>query len=117
MTFYDKNGNAICYTIDNIHLYSFDGQPLGYIHRNKVWAFSGVLLGWFHNYWIIDREGYYIFFSEYSIGGILKPLKHLQPLKSLRHLRPLKGYRQSLPLEPLIRLSWSSLTPQEFFNL
>lgn len=32
MTFYDKNGYAVCYTMDNIHLYSFDGYPLAYFH-------------------------------------------------------------------------------------
>lgn len=117
MTFYDKNGYPICYTIDNIHLYSFDGQPLGYIQMSKIWAFSGEFLGWLHNYWIIDKNGYYIFFSEYSVGGMRKPLKHLQPLKRLRQLLPLKGIKQLPPLRPLIHLSWSSLSPQKFFKL
>lgn len=47
MTFYDKNGYAVCYTMDdNIHLYSFDGYPFVYFHAGKVWSYSGCSLGW-----------------------------------------------------------------------
>lgn len=117
MTFYDKNGYPICYTIDNIHLYSFDGQPLAYIHLGKVWSYDGCCLGWLHNYWIVDNTGCFLYFSEYSTGGMHKPLKHLHPLRSIRHLRPIKCLRHLPPLKPLLRLSWSTLSPQEFFKL
>lgn len=117
MTFYDKNGYAVCYTVDNMHLYSFNGTPLAYINDGKVWSYEGFCLGWLYNYWILDKSGSYIFFSEYATGGLLKPLRHLQPLKAIRHLRPLKGLRHLAPLKPSVRLSWSSLTPQQFFNL
>lgn len=117
MTFYDKNGYAVFYTMDNIHLYSFDGYPLAYFHAEKVWAYSGHCLGWLHNNWIIDVNGFYVFFSEYSTGGILRPLRHLKPLISLRRLRPLKSPRTIAPLKPLVKLNWSSLTFKEFFRI
>lgn len=117
MTFYDKNGSAVCYTMDNIHLYSFDGYPLAYFNDDKVWSYGGECLGWLHNYWIIDRNGCYVFFSEYAMGGILKPLRHLKPLKALRKLRPLKSLRRIPPLKPLIKSKWSSLTFEEFFGI
>ena len=117
MTFYDKNGSAVCYTMDNIHLYSFDGYPLAYFNNDKVWSYGGVCLGWLHNYWIIDSDGCYVFFSEYATGGILKPLRHLKPLKSLRRLRPLKNLRSTPPLKPLVKHKWSSLTFEDFFGI
>lgn len=117
MTFYDKNGYAVCYTMDNIHLYSFDGYPLAYFHAEKVWSYNGCCLGWLHNNWIIDVNGFYVFFSEYATGGMLKPLRHLKPLKSLRRLRPLKSLRHFAPLKPLVKSQWSSLSFEEFFGI
>lgn len=116
MTFYDKNGNAVCYTEDNVYIYSFDGTPIAYIHGNIVWSYSGLCLGWLHNYWILDLDGYYLFFSEYSTGGMIKPFKHLRPLKGLRRLRPLKSIRRIPSLRPYPKLRWSTLTADDFFK-
>jgi len=32
MTFYDKNGYAVCYTMDNIHLYSLPVGGINLVH-------------------------------------------------------------------------------------
>lgn len=90
---------------------------LTFFHAEKVWSYSGYCLGWLHNNWIIDVNGYYVFFSEYAMGGVLKPVRHLKPLKSLRRLRPLKSLRHFAPLKPWVKSQWSSLTFEEFFGI
>lgn len=115
MVFYDKNGNPCCYSDDFIHIYGYDGYPLGYIHDGRVWSYHGHYLGLFRNNWIIDRDGFYLFFTENSIGGPLKPLRRLAPLKSLKRIRPLKSLRVVPPIPPMVRIGWSSMTKDSFF--
>ena len=116
MRFYDRNGNPCCYSDDLVHIYSYGGEPLGYIHNGRVWNYKGRYLGLFRNNWIIDRDGYYLFYTEDSIGGPLKPLRKLAPLKALRKLRPLKSLRELPPLRPLSHLSWSKREMNAFFG-
>ena len=67
MVFYDKYGNPCCYSDDYVHIYSYDGKPLGYILNNKVWNYNGRYLGQFLNNWVLDKEGYYVFFTEIKL--------------------------------------------------
>ena len=91
MTFYDKSGTPRCYSEDFTHLYDYEGNPLAYINNGWIWSYRGRCLGTLHNNWIVDKTGAYIFFSENSTGGPLKPLRKLPPLKGLKKLRPLKS--------------------------
>lgn len=116
MVFYDKNGTPCCYADDFVHIYSYDGKPLGYIQNDKVWNYDGRYLGLFRNNWIIDREGYYLLFTENSSGGPLKPLRKLAPLKSLKQLRPLKAIRDIPSLPPLVSMNWSDMDVESFFE-
>ena len=117
LTFYDINGNPIAYTTDEGDVFSFSGIPLAYIDNDSVYSYNGNHLGWFINNWIIDHDGYYLFFSEYSIGGPFKPFRRFKPFKSLRQLKPLKYYKKLKPYKKYLKLSWSNLSAEEFFEL
>lgn len=116
MVFYDIDGNPCCYSDDSVHIYSYGGDPLGYILDGRVWNFDGHYLGLFRNNWIIDRDGYYLFFTDISTGGLLKPLRRLEPIKSLKQLLPLKSLRELPPLPPLTQLAWSDKDMWNFFE-
>lgn len=115
MVFYDRNGSPCCYTDDFVHVYSFNGDPLGYIQNGKVWNYAGRYLGLFKNNWVIDRAGCYLFFTENSTGGPIRPLRRLAPLKSLKKLRPLKSIKELPPILPVTRLCWSDRDMRTFF--
>ncbi len=116
MVFYDKEGNPCCYSDDFVHIYSYEGEALGYLQDDKVWNYDGRYLGLFQNNWVIDKYGYYLFFTENAIGGPLKPLRKLAPLKSLKELRPLKSFRELAPLSPMPICDWSELDTDSFFG-
>jgi len=115
MVFYNREGHPCCYTDDFTHIYSYSGDPLGYIQNNKVWNYDGRYLGLFRNNWVIDRDGCYIFFTENSTGGPMRPLRKLAPLKSLKKLRPLKSIKEIAPMPPMTTLSWSGRGVKTFF--
>lgn len=117
MTYYDRYGNACCYTDKTNHIYALDGKPLGYILDNSVWNYGGRYLGQFKNSWIIDREGYYLFFSDESKGGPIKPIRKLTPLNSIQELRPIKSIREIPPIPPITSLYWSETDINSFFLL
>ena len=116
MVFYDRYGVPCCYSEDFVHIYSYGGKPLGYIHNERIWNFDGFYLGLFRNNWVIDRDGYYLFFTEISTGGPMRPLRKLAPLKSLKQLRPLKAIREIPPISPMVSLNWSDREMEPFFE-
>lgn len=115
MTFYDRHGNPKCYTMDNIHIYDFSGNPIAYIYNTGIWTYSGTQLGWLYNGSVIDASRSYLLFSEYSIGGPLKPLRKLCPLKGLRHLRPLKSLRSMMVRLGIVNNHWSDFNFEQVF--
>jgi hypothetical protein len=117
ITFYDSEGEPVAYSDDGVHIFLFSGEPVAYLVNESVYSFSGNHLGFFSNGWIRDHDGDAVFFSENSIGGLMKPLKKLKPLKSLKELIPLKGLRELRPLKPLDSFLWSSLSVEELFDL
>jgi len=116
LDFYDSKGNSIAYSDDGVHIYTFAGKPVAYIHDGSVYSFKGRHLGRFSNGVIRDNGGHTALFSSGSTGGPLKPMCKLQPLKGLKQLQPLKGLRQLPPLRPLDSLSWSKLSGPQFFG-
>ena len=116
MVFYDKGGTPRCYSDDNEHIYSYDGEPLGYIRGTNVWNYNGRYLGRFYNNWIVDKNGDNVFFTEDAIGGPVKPIRKLAPLKSVKKLRPLKAVREGVPAGLVRSLNWSSQNIHVFFR-
>jgi len=117
LTFYDRNGKPVAYTTENIDIYAFNGTILAYIEGDSVYSFSGKHLGWYIDYSIIDHNGYYFLFTEKSMGGPFKPFKQLKPIKGFKQFKPFKGFKQYKPYKPYLKITWSNLTFEQFFEL
>ena len=116
LNFYNQNGKPIIYTDDNVHLFSYSGKPVGYIHEDIVFTFNGKPLGYLVDGWIRDTNGYCVFFSENATGGVVKPLKQFLPLKSCKQLMPLKSTRQNSIISFIKRNAWSRYSDLDFFS-
>lgn len=114
-TFYNCLGIAIAYSDDEVHIYSFNGKPLGYIYEDKVYSFRGKHLGWYVDGWIRDVLGYCVFFSEIASGGPAKPSKRAMPAKYSKSSLPSKAVRQIAGAKPIKRLAWSRFYDSGFF--
>jgi 4-fold beta flower protein len=108
LDFFNRNGEAIAYTDDGTHIYSWGGKPLAYIADDKIYSFAGQFRGWFNEGWIRDAAGNAMLFTRSARGGPLKPLLQLTPLKALKELHPLKGFQQFAPFKPFFSLNWSN---------
>ena len=108
-TFYDKNGEAICYVDeDGYSVYLYGGKPVAWIDEtSSIYAYSGKHLGWFINGWAIDHNGDSVFFTEDSTGG---------PGRPGRQGRPGRGGRQGRPGMPGRTNSWASYDSIDFFK-
>ena len=116
LDFYDSKGNAIAYTDDGEHIFTFGGRAVAYISQDSIYSFSGAHLGRFENGLIRDNNGDVAFFTDGATQGPLKPLKSLKPLKGLKELKPLKGLKELRPLKPLSSLGWSRSSGEGFFR-
>lgn len=118
MTFYDLHGRPIAYLCDdNIHIYLFDGKPVAYLHNSTVYGFNGHHLGWFEKGWIRDLQGYCVFFTKMASGsGPIKPIKQIKPIKSIRQIKPIKSIKQIKRIKPINKMSWSTLSGEQFFE-
>ena len=115
-TFYNHSGAPICYTDNDIDIFSFRGEPLGYIYDDKIYNYRGYLVGWFLDNWIYDRDGNPVFFSENSYGGPVKPIKQVCPIKSVRSITPIKQTRQVPSIRPIKKYSWSRYSDASLFR-
>jgi hypothetical protein len=116
MEFFDRSGNAICYSPDGEHIYLWNGEPVGYFSDNKIYAFSGKLIGWIENGWLLDRSNRPALFSSSATGGPVKPVRKVKPVKSVRRVRPVKSVRQVAHVRPVKSLNWSQCCNGLFFS-
>lgn len=114
--FYSNTGKVTCYSPDGEHIYLWDGTPVAHVVDEKVYSFSGFLLGWFINGWLYDRNNQPALFSADSSGGPARPARQARPAKSARHARPAKGARQAAHARPARSMSWSSYSNESYFN-
>jgi len=117
MTFYNRNGNPLCYCDDNEHIYTFNGEPIGYIYKNSLYNYVGNHIGWFENGWIIDPSGHYLFYCEDASGGPMKPMKKMKPMKSMKKMKPMKSMKEMKKMKPMKSTKWSNLDLNEFFKI
>jgi hypothetical protein len=116
LTFYDRNGQPYCYTIDGQHLFTFDGMPVAYLYDESVYSFDGIHLGWYVNGWIRDSDGQCVLYSEDATGGPSKPGRAGKPGKAGRAGLPGKAGRQGRPGRPGLSSSWSDLDPNDLLS-
>jgi hypothetical protein len=117
IVYYDRGGNPIAYSDNQIHIFLFDGSPVGYFYQNSVFSFTGEHLGWLSDGWIFDHNGNRILFSLEARGGPVKPVAKLAPIKYLKKLLPLASRKRREPVKSIETLNWSELTPAAFLIL
>ncbi len=117
MTFYNRYGEACCYTTNNDEIYSFRGTPLGYIYSNLIYNIEGDHLGFLEKGWIMDRSGCAVFFSD-NCGnmGLVEPIKHVKPIAGVRHIFPVKHTRRVPGIKPVFKMRWSDESSNVFFE-
>jgi hypothetical protein len=113
--FYSNTGQVVCYSPDGEHIYLWDGIPVAHVVEEKVYSFSGLLLGWFTNGWLYDRNNQPSLFSDGSGGGPARPAKHAKPAKAARQARPAKAARQAAHARPARSISWSQFSGDSYF--
>ncbi len=116
MEFYDRNGRATCYSPDGENLYLWSGEPVGYFSDDKVYSFTGRLLGWIANGWLYDRSNRPALFSTEAAGGPLHPMRQIAPVKSVRKVRPVKSVQQVPHVMPLRSMGWSACANALYFR-
>lgn len=108
LDFYNQHGEAVAYTDDGTHIYSWSGQPLAYISSNNIYSFAGKFRGWFEDGWIRDVNGDAMLFTPNARGGPIKPFLQFQQFKGFKEFLPFKGFAEFAPFKPFYSLRWSN---------
>lgn len=114
--FFARTGRVVCYATDDLHIYTWAGGPVAYIAQDKVYAYSGRLLGWFDGGWLYDRQNRPALFSAGSSGGPVRPVRQVKPVRGVRGVRPVKGVRAVAHVRGVKSLSWSDVADDAYFD-
>ena len=109
LTFYDFEGNPVCYSDDFKILYLFTSEPVGYLIDDSIYSFSGKHLGRFENGWVRDNGGECVFFTRYATGRPSRPTMRSEPTKHTKKSLPAIMTAEWPPFHPIDKLSWSKL--------
>lgn len=116
ITFYDRNGGAIAYSDDDVHIFLFSGEPIGYLEAEALYSYRGELMGWFEEGWLRDKDGRCVAYSEQATGGPLQPVKARRPSPSVKQTLPTQERRDPRSLRPIHSNAWSNQSAFEFFS-
>ncbi len=117
ITIFDCKGNPIAYIApsEDYSIYQWDGHPVAYLKNSKgddlsVYGFNGDHLGWISSGVVRDHEGYAVGFFK----GKTPVYEHHEPYKYAKKYRPARRYPHLEPYKP----NWKntcSTTPLELF--
>ncbi len=107
MELYDRHGAAIAYCDDGEHIFDWGGRPSAFFSDDRIYLYSGKIIGWIRNGWIYDLRGNALLFSENSSGGPVRPARRARPAKGARSARPAKGAKQAASARPAFQSRWS----------
>lgn len=107
LEFYDRHGEACLYSEDDETLYSWDGYAIAYFYGEDIYLFTGEHFGRFKKGWVIDDQGYRVYFTQRAVGGPLRPTKHPKPFKQIKKPEPERLRRKLAPMEPLAKDAWA----------
>ena len=116
ITLFNYEGEPVAYIAiqEDFTIYLWDGEPVAYLHEESnnihIYAFDGEHLGWYESGIIIDHDGDAAGFVE---GALNVPTK-FEPFKGIKKIKPIKGIKQIPPIKPTISGKWS-LTPLQVF--
>lgn len=105
--FFDRAGRATAFCDDRRALFLWNGRPAGFIHDERVYAYSGRFIGWFEDGWISDADGSRLLFEFDAVGGPDKPKREARPVAGPRAPKPPKGAMEPAPERRTLGSSWS----------
>ena len=114
---YDQTGTPTAYFNEDV-IYAFNGYPVAFLSNEYVYSFSGKQLGVYEFGWIRDLWGACVMFTENATGvGPVKPIRRFPDV--MPNMPQVVPFKPPLPLpylKAIRQMSWSVLTPQQFFN-
>ena len=116
--FHNKSGKANYYLDgDDIHIYSWEGDPVAFVERTAVFTFDKTHLGWYEGGWLRDKAGKCVGMIE--PGGKTGPnppkAKHREAPAEKKEA-PDKPEIEDLPDRPARKPVWSDLGDKDFFK-
>ena len=116
-TFYDRDGRAVAFTDDGVHVFLLSGQAVAYFVGDSVYSYTGAHLGWHERGWMRDAAGDCVLFTDgISADGPVRPEKQGRPARGIKAERPAKGNPEIRPTRALNSRAWSSASVAEFFQ-
>jgi len=118
ITLYNYEGKPVAYIAINkdYTIYLWNGKPVAYLYESlnqiHLYTFEGKHLGWLEDGIIIDHEGDVVGFIK---GALNVPIQ-FEPFKSFKQFKPLKGLKELPPIKPSFSGKWC-LTPLQIFLL
>lgn len=119
MSFYDREGKAVAYAEDDVHLFLYSGRPVGYIVEGSLYSFPGRHAGTIRSGWLRDHDGKAVLFTDEATvpaSHLSLPEKQDKPRKLLKKTKPPKGRRESPPSRPDEADGWSDLSVETLFS-
>ena len=116
ITFYDRNGNAVAYCDDGVHVYLFGGESIAYLESDALFSYRGELMGWFEKGWLRDKDGRCIAYTELASGGPQQPEKLRTPTQAVKQSLPVQERQDPRPLRPIHSNAWSAQSARDFFS-
>jgi hypothetical protein len=116
ITFYDRSGSAVAYSDDGMHVFLYDGEPVGYLQADALYSYRGELMGWFESGWLRDKDGRCVAYSEKAAGGPPLPARHERPYQSYKHSLPTQERQDPRSLRPIHSNVWSTQSALDFFS-
>ena len=116
-TFYNQEGEAVAYADgDGRHIWSFDGEALGYLDRNGVYNYNGTFCGWYEGGCLWDLNGDCALFTQQAKKGPVKPVRIARPARAVKEVRPVKSAKERRPVRPAHSVNWSKFIGVDVFK-
>jgi hypothetical protein len=102
-------------------LYDTEGNIVAWFEQEHLYALNGRYLGWAHQGWIYDRDGFPALFAENAIGGPERPrlTNMARALPRRIRLAPLPAAlprRQPRPARRRRATNWSARSGLTYFH-
>ncbi len=115
IVFYNKNGRPVAYSEDWGTIYLYNGEPVAYIYRDAVYAFSGLHLGWFVEGRVVDHAGRDVFFTDLAMGRPVVLIGLASLRKGVRRATPIRQPREPKPAFSERKYAWAPRCSERFF--
>ena len=109
ITLFDQKGEPRAYVAEDQTIYLWDGTPVAYLYESDgtvhLYSFQGNHLGWYEQGVLWDHSGAAVGFRE----GAANIVTYVESAKSTKHVKPAVAPRSVAPDKPILHDSWSTV--------